>query len=208
MRDSATPYLQPGEQIQAVIGAQTASGFVAGLGGILIFLGLNRYRILVATPQRILSASDDVSVAVYQSDPSSADDSGYEPGSLAHLVVSNPARLLDPRRTPLQVVAVTVETGLMRLRVLAFEDVGALWECRSSRSTICSFRCTRRGCPTARRLRSVPRGRSVRSHRAVAARSGSTASHARGDRAAHRSGAVAGDRGGPAAATCRFGHVR
>ncbi|MEP7019810.1 MAG: hypothetical protein ABI808_04095 [Pseudonocardiales bacterium] len=54
MRDSATPYLQPGEKIQAVIGAQTASGFVAALGGIFVFLGLNRYRILVATPRRIL----------------------------------------------------------------------------------------------------------------------------------------------------------
>lgn len=54
MRDSATPYLQPGEPIQAVIGAQTASQFLAALGGIFIFLGLNRYRMLVVTPQRIL----------------------------------------------------------------------------------------------------------------------------------------------------------
>lgn len=48
------PYLAPGEQIQAVIGAQTASQFLAALGGVFVFLGLNRYRILVATPQRIL----------------------------------------------------------------------------------------------------------------------------------------------------------
>lgn len=54
MRDSAAPYLQPGESVQAVIGAQTASQWVAGLAGIFVFLGLNHYRILIATPARIL----------------------------------------------------------------------------------------------------------------------------------------------------------
>lgn len=54
MRESATPYLHPGEPIQAVIGAQTASQYMAALGGIFVFLGLNRYRILAVTPQRIL----------------------------------------------------------------------------------------------------------------------------------------------------------
>jgi len=54
MRDSATPYLRPGEPVQAVIGAQTASQWLAALTGIFLFLGLNRYRILVVTPARIL----------------------------------------------------------------------------------------------------------------------------------------------------------
>jgi hypothetical protein len=54
MLNSAAPYLQPGEPVQAVIGAQTASQWVAGLAGIFVFLGLNRYRILVVTPTRIL----------------------------------------------------------------------------------------------------------------------------------------------------------
>jgi hypothetical protein len=54
MLNSASPYLQPGEPVQAVIGAQTASQWVAGLAGIFVFLGLNRYRILVVTPTRIL----------------------------------------------------------------------------------------------------------------------------------------------------------
>jgi hypothetical protein len=54
MRDSVVPYLQPGEPVQAVIGAQTASQWIAGLAGIFVFLGLNHYRILVATPSRIL----------------------------------------------------------------------------------------------------------------------------------------------------------
>jgi len=54
MLNSAAPYLRPGEPVQAVAGAQTASAWVAGLAGIFIFLGLNRYRILVVTPARIL----------------------------------------------------------------------------------------------------------------------------------------------------------
>jgi hypothetical protein len=54
MRESAAPYLAPGEPVQAVFGAQTASQYVAALGGIFFFLGLNRYRIFVVTPSRIL----------------------------------------------------------------------------------------------------------------------------------------------------------
>ncbi len=54
MRDSAAPYLRPGEQVQAVIGAQTASQWLAALTGVFAFLGFNRYRILVVTPGRIL----------------------------------------------------------------------------------------------------------------------------------------------------------
>jgi hypothetical protein len=54
MRNSATPYLQPGETVQAVFGAQTASPYLAALGGIFIFLGLNHYRIFVVTPDRVV----------------------------------------------------------------------------------------------------------------------------------------------------------
>lgn len=54
MRSSAAQFLQPGESIQAVIGAQTASQWLAGLTGIFVFLSLNRYRIIAVTPQRIL----------------------------------------------------------------------------------------------------------------------------------------------------------
>jgi hypothetical protein len=54
MLKSATPYLQPGEPVQAIFGAQTASQWLAAIGGIFIFLGLNNYRILVVTPVRIL----------------------------------------------------------------------------------------------------------------------------------------------------------
>lgn len=38
MRDSAAPYLRPGEPLQAVIGAQTASQWLAGLTGVFVFL--------------------------------------------------------------------------------------------------------------------------------------------------------------------------
>ncbi len=54
MVESAQQYLQPGEPVQAVFGAQTASQYVAGLAGIFVFLGLNHYRIFVVTPSRIL----------------------------------------------------------------------------------------------------------------------------------------------------------
>jgi hypothetical protein len=54
MRGSAAQYLQPGEPIQAVIGAQTASQYLAAITGFLVFLGLNKYRIIAVTPNRIV----------------------------------------------------------------------------------------------------------------------------------------------------------
>jgi hypothetical protein len=54
MRASAAQYLQPGEPIQAVIGAQTASQWLAALTGALVFLSFNHYRIIAVTPARIV----------------------------------------------------------------------------------------------------------------------------------------------------------
>ena len=54
MRDSAAPYLRPGETVQVVLGAQTASQLVAAVSGVFLFLGLNRYRIIAVTPTRIV----------------------------------------------------------------------------------------------------------------------------------------------------------
>ena len=54
MQASASPYLHPGEKVQAVFGAQTASQWLAALTGVFIFLGLNKYRIFVVTSERIL----------------------------------------------------------------------------------------------------------------------------------------------------------
>src|ERR1019366_2558099 len=54
MREPAAQYVRPGEPIQVVIGAQTASQWLAALTGFLVFLGLNHYRIPAVTPSRIL----------------------------------------------------------------------------------------------------------------------------------------------------------
>jgi hypothetical protein len=54
MTQTASPYLLPGETVQAVFGAMTASPLLAGLAGAFVFLGVNRYRIFVITPRRVL----------------------------------------------------------------------------------------------------------------------------------------------------------
>jgi hypothetical protein len=54
MRDSAGEYLRPGEVVQTVFGAQTASQLLAAVTGVFMFLNLNRYRIVVVTSQRVL----------------------------------------------------------------------------------------------------------------------------------------------------------
>jgi hypothetical protein len=53
MAQSAQAYLNPGEQIQAVIGAQTASNWLL-LAGYIPFIITNRFQMIVATPQRIV----------------------------------------------------------------------------------------------------------------------------------------------------------
>jgi hypothetical protein len=54
MRDSAARYLRPGEIVQTVFGAQTASQLLDAATGVFMFLNLNRYRIVVITSQRVL----------------------------------------------------------------------------------------------------------------------------------------------------------
>jgi hypothetical protein len=54
MRDSAAEYLQPGETIQAVMGAQTASQWMVPLTGFIFFPLINSYRIVAVTPKRIV----------------------------------------------------------------------------------------------------------------------------------------------------------
>ena len=53
MRDSAAEYLQPGETVQAVMGAQTASQWMVPLTGFIFFPLINKYRIVAVTPKRI-----------------------------------------------------------------------------------------------------------------------------------------------------------
>jgi len=54
MRNSAAPYLRPGEPVQAVFGAQTASQWMVPLTGFIFFRFINDYRIVAVTPQRIV----------------------------------------------------------------------------------------------------------------------------------------------------------
>ncbi|MEV3855596.1 hypothetical protein AB0J38_14860 [Streptomyces sp. NPDC050095] len=53
MRESVTPFLREDEKLQEVVGAQTHSVYLVYLG-FVVFLALNRYRILAFTSQRIL----------------------------------------------------------------------------------------------------------------------------------------------------------
>jgi hypothetical protein len=54
MRESAAPYLKPGEPVQAIMGAQTASNWLLPLTGFIFFRFINSYRIVAVTPQRIV----------------------------------------------------------------------------------------------------------------------------------------------------------
>jgi len=54
MRASAAQFVEPGETIQEVFGAQTASPMTAPLIGALVALIINRYRIVAVTDRRIL----------------------------------------------------------------------------------------------------------------------------------------------------------
>lgn len=72
-------------------------------------------------------------MAAYEFDPSRQSDDGFEPGCLALLVVGNTARMLDPRRTPVQVVGLRTDLGLVRLSIAAFEDKGAIWDLPAER---------------------------------------------------------------------------
>ena len=65
---------------------------------------------------------------IYESDPEPAREAEFVPGELAHLVVGNRGRLLDARRTPVEVMAVMAATGAFEVELKAFEDTGARWE--------------------------------------------------------------------------------
>jgi hypothetical protein len=53
MASSAAPYLRPTETVQAVFGAQTGDNLLL-LGGWILFIIVNKYRIVAATNERIL----------------------------------------------------------------------------------------------------------------------------------------------------------
>ena len=64
----------------------------------------------------------------YQFDPDLLPDEAFRPGRLEFLVPGNTGRLLDPTRTPIQVVELKDTTGSFVVEILAFEDKGAKWE--------------------------------------------------------------------------------
>jgi hypothetical protein len=66
-----------------------------------------------------------VAESIYQSDPDAAPDSELLPGEPRHLVAGNRGRLLDPRRTPVHVTAVSPELGFFEVEIDAFEDARA-----------------------------------------------------------------------------------
>jgi hypothetical protein len=66
-----------------------------------------------------------VAESIYQSDPDAAPDSELLPGEPRHLVAGNGGRLLDPRRTPVHVTAVSPELGFFEVEIDAFEDARA-----------------------------------------------------------------------------------
>ena len=65
---------------------------------------------------------------VYESDPHTAPDGEFQPAELRLLVAGNRGRLLDARRTPIEIAAVLPEVGSFVVEVLAFEDAGVRWE--------------------------------------------------------------------------------
>jgi hypothetical protein len=65
---------------------------------------------------------------IYEHDANAAPDADFAPGRLADLVPGNRGRLLDPRRTPVTVVGLSLPTGSFAVRVEGYEDAGALWE--------------------------------------------------------------------------------
>lgn len=67
-------------------------------------------------------------MSVYLENSDMAPDSEFEPGELAHLVAGNTGCLLDPRRTPISVIEISVDVGSFVIRIDDFEDTGATWE--------------------------------------------------------------------------------
>jgi hypothetical protein len=64
---------------------------------------------------------------VYQFDPDARPDDQFTAGDLRWLVPGNRGRLLDGRRTPVQVTLLDLPHGYFEVEILAFEDQGARW---------------------------------------------------------------------------------
>ena len=65
---------------------------------------------------------------IHQSNPEKLPDSQFAPGTLQYIAVGNEGRLLDPRRTPVRIVAIDEPSGHFVVEITDFEDKGARWE--------------------------------------------------------------------------------
>ena len=66
--------------------------------------------------------------SIYEQDHNIRPDTEFIKGILHFLVPGNKGRLLDARRTPVQVDKYLPESGLMHIKILKFEDKGSIWE--------------------------------------------------------------------------------
>ncbi len=66
--------------------------------------------------------------SIYEQDHNILPDSDFFRGDLYFLVPGNKGRLLDARRTPIQIDSYLSESGLMHIKILKFEDKGNIWE--------------------------------------------------------------------------------
>jgi hypothetical protein len=64
---------------------------------------------------------------IYEHNRTAASDDGFEIGRLEHLVAGNRGRLLDPRRTPVTITGLDLDSGMFGVVIEAFEDKGARW---------------------------------------------------------------------------------
>ena len=108
MRASAAQFVEPGETIQQVLGAQTASPMMMPLVGAIVTLIVNKYRIAAVTDQRILVL-----------------DSGKWSMRKARAVLTTLPR--STRLGPTSGLWHTIETptGKLRVRRYFFKDIAA-----------------------------------------------------------------------------------
>jgi hypothetical protein len=108
MRASAAQFVEPGETIQQVLGAQTASPMMMPLVGAIVTLIVNKYRIVAVTDQRILVL-----------------DSGKWSMRKARAVLTTLPR--STRLGPTSGLWHTIETptGKLRVRRYFFKDIAA-----------------------------------------------------------------------------------
>ncbi|HEY5160822.1 MAG TPA: hypothetical protein VII83_07090 [Gaiellaceae bacterium] len=67
------------------------------------------------------------SLPIYLTDSNQRPDVDFLPGELRYLVGGNKGRLLDARRTPIEITGIDIARGYFEVEIQAFEDEGAHW---------------------------------------------------------------------------------